>query len=70
MNFFGLINFETSISPKALCPLTEPLPPDSVGAARVEAAGLTTELTPRFLEGEGGSIKKKKRQNKFKTSEK
>jgi len=49
-----LINFGTPLSPEALCPLAEPLPTDSLGAAGVEAAGLTTELTTRFLEGEGG----------------
>ena len=54
MNFFGFINFGTPLSPEALCPLAEPLPLDSLGVAGVQAAGLTTELATRFLEGEGG----------------
>jgi hypothetical protein len=54
MNFFGLINFGTPLSPEALCPLAEPLPLDLLGAGGVEAAGFTTELTARFFEGEGG----------------
>ena len=29
MNLFGLMNFGTMLSPEALCPLAEPLPPDS-----------------------------------------
>ena len=54
MNFLGFINFGTQLSPEALCPLAEPLPLDSLGVAGVQAAGLTTELATRFLEGEGG----------------
>jgi len=65
-----LINFGTPLSPEALCPLAEPLPPDSLGAAGVEAAGLTTELTARFLEGEGGLGRRKAVKNKFKVTKK
>ena len=55
-----MINFGTTLSPEALCPLVEPLPPDSAGAEGVEAAGLTIELTARLLEREGGLRKGKK----------
>jgi len=65
-----LTNFGTPLSPEALCSLAEPLLPDSLGAAGVEAAGLTTELTIRFLEGEGGLRRRKAIKNKHKTSEK
>ena len=54
MNFFGLVNFGTTLSPESLCPLAEPLPPDSAGAEGVVMTGLTTELTARLLEGERG----------------
>jgi len=70
MNFFVFINSRTPLSPEALCPLAEPLPPVSLGAGGVEAAGLTTELTTYFLEGEGGLGRRKAVKNKFKTSEK
>ena len=70
MNFFVFINSRTPLSPEALCPLAEPLLPDSIGAARVEAAGLTTELTTHFLEGEGGLGRRKTIKNKLKISEK
>ena len=53
-NFFDLVNFRTILSPEALCPLEEPLLPDSAGATGVETAGLTTEPTACLLEGEGG----------------
>ena len=68
MNFFGLINFGTPLSPEALCPLAEPLPPNSFDEAEVEVAGLTTELTARFLEGEGGLVRRKAVKNKFKVT--
>ena len=67
MNFFVFINSRTPLSPEALCPLAEPLPPVSLGAGGVEAAGLTTELTVRFLEGEGGLRRRKAIKNKCKT---
>jgi len=64
MNFFGFTNFGTTFCLEALCPLAEPLPPNSAGAAGVESAGLTTEPIACLLEGEGGirrgkAIKKK-----------
>ena len=49
-NFLDLVNFGTILSPEALCPLAEPLPPDSAGAAGVEMARLLTEPTACFLE--------------------
>jgi len=71
-NFFGLVNFGTLLSPEALCPLAEPLPPDSVSAARVDEAEVTTELTAHLLEGEGGletrKIIKKPTQNSRKAT--
>ena len=69
-NFFSLVNFRTPLSPKALCPLAEPLPPDSVGAVGIDEAGATTELTARFLEGEGGLRRRKTIKNQLKTPEK
>ena len=69
-NFFSLVNFGTPLSPKALCPLAEPLLPDSVGAVGIDEAGATTELTAYFLEGEGGLRRRKAIENKHKTSEK
>jgi len=65
-----LINFRTPLSPEALCPLAEPLPLDSVDAAGVEEAGVTTELTARLLEGEGGLRRRKTIKNQLKTAEK
>ena len=65
-----MTNFGTPLSPEALYPLAEPLPPDSVGAAGVEAAGLTTELTAPFLEGEGGLGRREAIKNKLMTPEK
>ena len=62
MNFFGLVNFRTILSPEALCPLAEPLPPDSADAAGVETAGLTIKPTAYLLEGEGGLKKRKSHQ--------
>jgi len=53
-----LTNFGTPLSPEALCPLAEPLSPNSLGTAGVEAAELTTELAACFLEGEGGLSRK------------
>ena len=69
-NFFSLVNFGTPLSPKALCPLAEPLPPDSVGVAGIDEARATMELTARFLEGEGGLRRRKSIKNKHKTSKK
>ena len=43
----------STLYPKALCPLAEPLPPDSAGATGVEMAGLTIEPTTCLLEEEG-----------------
>ena len=57
--FLGPVNFGTILSPEALCPLAEPLPPDSAGTAGVVIAGLTTEPTAYLLEGEGGLRKRK-----------
>ena len=57
---FGLISFGTLTSPKALCPLAEPLAPDSLGTECAEAAGVTTELRGHFSEGERGLKKKQK----------
>jgi len=65
-----LVNFGTTLSPEALCPLAEPLPPDSVAAAGVDESGVTTELTARLLEGEGGLRRRKSIKNKRKTSKK
>ena len=59
MNFFGLVNFGIPLSPEALCPLAEPLPPDSAGAAGVVTTGLTIELTACLLKGEGGLRRRK-----------
>ena len=53
MNLFALTNFRTTVCPEALCPLAEPLPPDSAGAAGVESTGLTIEPTACLLEEEG-----------------
>ena len=53
MNLFTLTNFRTTVCPEALCPLAEPLPPDSAGAAGVESTGLTIEPTACLLEEEG-----------------
>jgi len=65
-----LVNFGTLLSPEALCPLAEPLPPDSVGAAGVDAAGVTAELTARVLEGEWGLRRRQAIKNKLETLEK
>jgi hypothetical protein len=70
MNFFGLVNFGTVLSPEALCPLAEPLPPDSAGTGGVVTAELTTELTACLLEREGGLRRGKAIKNKRNTSEK
>jgi len=70
MNFFGLVNFGTTLSPEALCPLAEPLPPDSAGAAGVAMTGLTIEPMACLLEGEGGLRRRKGIKNKRKISEK
>ena len=70
MNFFDLVNFGTPLSPEELYLLAEPLPPDSVGTAGIDAAGVTAELTACLLEGEGGLGRRKAVKNKFKTSEK
>ena len=69
-NFLDLVNFGTILSPEALCPLVEPLPPDSAGAAGVVMVGLTTELTACLLEGEGGLRRRKGIKNKCKILEK
>jgi hypothetical protein len=53
-----LTNFGTTVYPEALCPLAEPLPPDSTGAVGVESAGLMTEPTICLLEEEGGLTRK------------
>ena len=53
-NFLDLVNFGTTLSPEALCPFAEPLPPDSAGVAGVVMARLSTEPTACLLEGEGG----------------
>ena len=70
MNFFGLVNFGTMLGPEALCPLAEPLPPDSAGAVGVVTMVLTIELTACLLEGEGGLRRRKAIKSKRKTSEK
>jgi hypothetical protein len=54
MNFFALVNFGTTTCPEALCPLVEPLPPDSTGAVGAESV----EPTVFLLEEEGGLRKK------------
>ena len=59
MNLFTLTNFGTTVYPEALCPLAEPLPPNSAGVAGVEMARLSTEPTACLLEGEGGLGKEK-----------
>ena len=69
-NFLDLVNFGTILSPEALCPLAEPLPPDSAGTGRVETAGLTIELTACLLEREGGLRRGKAIKNKRNTLEK
>jgi len=53
------MNFGTILSPEALCPLAEPLPPDSAGTEGIEIAGLTMDPTAYLLEGEGGPRKGK-----------
>ena len=58
-NFLGVINFGTTLSPEALCPLAEPLLPDSAGAVGVVMAGLSTEPTACLLEGERGLRRRK-----------
>ena len=69
-NFFGRVNFGTILSPEALCPLAEPLPPDSAGAKGVTTTGLTMELTACLLEGEGGLRRRKAIKIKRNTSKK
>ena len=69
-NFFVLVNFGTLLSPEALCPLAEPLPPDSAGVAGVVMTGLTTELIAYLLEEEGGLRRRKGIKNKRRISEK
>ena len=54
-----MINFGTTLCPEVLCPLAEPLPPDSAGAEGVDKAGLTMEPTAYLLE-EGGGLRKRK----------
>ena len=58
-NFIDLVNFGTILSLEALCPLAEPLPLDSAGAAGVEMSRLSTEPTACLLEGEGGLRRRK-----------
>ena len=70
MNFFDLVNFGTPLSPEELYLLAEPLPLDSAGAAGVDAARVTTELTACLLEGEGGLGRRKIFKNQLKTQEK
>ena len=53
MNLFALTNFGTTVCPEAFCPLAEPLPPDSAGAAGVTSTGFTIEPTTCLLEEEG-----------------
>ena len=57
------------LCPEALCPLAEPLQPDSASAAGIVMARLTTEPTACLLEGEGGLRKGKAIKNRN-TSEK
>ena len=64
-----MTNFGTTICPEVLCPLTEPLPPDSAGIAGAESIGLTTEPTAYLLEEEGGLRKGKKPSRKDNNSE-
>ena len=64
-NFFALVNFGTTTCPEALCPLEEPLPPDSAGAVGAESA----EPTVCLLEEEGGLRKKEKPSRKGNNSE-
>ena len=54
-----MTNFGTTVYPEALCPLVEPLPPDSTGAVGVESAGLMIEPTVCLLEEEGGLRRRK-----------
>ena len=70
MNFFGLVNFGTILNPEALCPLAEPLLPNSAGVAGVVTTGLSTEPNACLLEGEGGLRKGKAIKNEHNTSEK
>ena len=58
-NFLDLVNFGTILSPEALCPLAEPLPPDSAGATGVVMARLSTKPTACLLEGEKGLRREK-----------
>ena len=48
-----MTNFATTVYPKALNSLAEPLPADSAGAAAVKSTGLTIESTACLLEEEG-----------------
>ena len=59
MNLFALTNFGTTVCPEALCPLAEPLPPDSADATGVESAGLTIEPTACLFEEERALRKRK-----------
>ena len=63
------MNFGTILSPEALCPLAEPLLPDSAGAEGVETEGLTIEPTACLL-GEGGLRRGKAIKTKRNTPEK
>jgi len=65
-NFFAIVNFGTTACPETLCPLAEPLPPDSTGAAGAESTGITTKPTVYLLEEEGGMRKQKSHQEKAK----
>ena len=56
MNLFALTNFGTTLCPEALCPLAEPLPPNSASAEGAKSAGLTTEPTSSSKRQAVGSI--------------
>jgi len=64
-----LTNFGTTVCPEALCPLAEPLPPNSAGAAEAELSRLTKEPTACLFEEEGGLRKGKKPSRKGNNSE-
>ena len=58
-HFLDLVNFGTTLCPEALCPIAEPLLPNSAGTAGVVMVRLSIEPTTCLLEGEGGLRRKK-----------
>ena len=65
--FLRLDKLRDTAQPRSTLPPGRTTPSDSLDIVGVEAAELTTELTARFLEGEGGLRRRKAIKNKFKT---